>query len=104
MDCNLYVALTVSNTRKTMANKRDLKKSINYVAGELFGECLVLKALKKADDAKVDEVLTDILNLQNEFLARANHPQPGAIKPYFRKLYSDFGDAIEAIIAKMQGM
>ncbi|MBR6630231.1 MAG: hypothetical protein IKL03_09820 [Bacteroidaceae bacterium] len=87
-----------------MANKRDLKKSINYVVGDLFQECLVLKVIKKADSAKADEVLTDILNLQNEFLARANHPQPGAIKPYFRKLYSDFGDAVDAIIAKMQAM
>ena len=87
-----------------MANKRELKKSINYVASDLFQECIILKMIKKADNAKADEVMVDILNLQNEFLARANHPQPGAIKPYFRKLYSDFGDAVDAIIAKMQAM
>ena len=50
-----------------MANKRDLKKSINYIVGDLFQECLVLKLIKKADSAKADEILTDILNLQNEF-------------------------------------
>lgn len=87
-----------------MANKRDLKKSINFVAGDLFQECLVLKVIKKVDNEKVDEILTDILNLQNEFLARTNHPQPGNVKGYFRKLYSDFGDAVEAIINKMQAM
>ena len=87
-----------------MANKRDIKKSINYVLGDLFQECILLKIFKKADNAKVDEVLTDILNLQNEFLARANHPQPGNVKAYFRKLYSDFGDSVEAIIKKMQAM
>ena len=87
-----------------MANKRELKKSINYVAGDLFQECIVLKMIKKADNAKVDEVLVDILNLQNEFLARANHPQPGAVKAYYRKLYADFGDAVEAIINKMKNM
>ena len=57
-----------------MANKRELKKSINYVVGDLFQECIVLKVIKKADNAKVDEILTDILDVQNEFLARANHP------------------------------
>ena len=85
-----------------MANKRDLKKSINYVAGDLFQECIVLKMIKKADNAKADEVLVDILNLQNEFLARSNHPQPGAVKAYYRKLYADFGDAVEAIINKLK--
>ena len=87
-----------------MANKRELKKSINYVVGDLFQECIILKMFKKADNAKVDEVLTDILDLQNEFLARANHPQPGNVKGYFRKFYSDFGDGVEAIIKKMQAM
>jgi hypothetical protein len=87
-----------------MANKRELKKSINYVVGDLFQECIILKMVKKSDNAKVDEVLTDILNLQNEFLARANHPQPGNVKGYFRKLYIDFGDSVEAIIKKMQAM
>ena len=87
-----------------MANKRELKKSINYVVGDLFQECIILKMVKKSDNAKVDEVLTDILNLQNEFLARANHPQPGNVKGYFRKLYIDFGDSVETIIKKMQAM
>ena len=87
-----------------MANKRELKKSINYVVGDLFQECIILKMVKKSDHANVDEVLTDILNLQNEFLARANHPQPGNVKGYFRKLYIDFGDSVEAIIKKMQAM
>ena len=87
-----------------MANKRELKKSINYVVGDLFQECIILKMIKKADNAIADEVLADILNLQNEFLARANHPQPGNVKGYFRKLYIDFGDSVEAIIKKMQAM
>ena len=87
-----------------MANKRVLKKSINYVVGDLFQECIVLKLIKKVDDAKVDDVLTDILDLQNEFLSRINHPQPGNVKGYFRKLYVDFGDGVEAIIKKMQAM
>ena len=87
-----------------MANKRELKKSINYVASDLFQECIILKMIKKADNAKADEVMVDILNLQNEFLARANHPQPGAVKAYYRKLYTDFGDAVESIINKMKEM
>ncbi|MBE6291935.1 MAG: hypothetical protein E7091_05945 [Bacteroidales bacterium] len=85
-----------------MANKRELKKSINYVAGDLFQECIVLKYIKKTDNTKVDEVLLDILNMQSEFLARVNHPDPGNIKKFYRRLYVDFGDAVEQIITKLQ--
>lgn len=85
-----------------MANKRELKKSINYIAGELFLECLVIRTFKKAEDTKTDEILADILNLQNEFLARTNHPQPGCVKAYYRKLHSDFAEAVDAIINKIQ--
>ena len=87
-----------------MANKRELKKSINFVVSDLFQECILVKLVKKADDAKVDEILADILYLQDEFLARTNHPQPGAVKDYYRKLYSDFGDAVGNILAKMRAL
>lgn len=87
-----------------MANKRDLKKGINYVASELFLECIVLKQIKKADDTKVDVILADILNLQNEFLARAGHPEPGCVKKYYRKLNEDFSNEVEALIRRMQAM
>ena len=87
-----------------MANKRELKKSINYVVGDLFQECIVLKVIKKADNAKVDEVLTDILDVQNEFLARANHAEPGNVKGHYRKLYEDFGNEVDCIIRRLQAM
>ena len=87
-----------------MANKRDLKKGINYVASELFLECIVLKQIKKADATKVDEILADILYLQNECLARAGHPEPGCVKAYYRKLNEDFGNEVENIFRRMQAM
>ena len=87
-----------------MANKRNLKKGINYVASDLFLECIVLKQIKKADETKADEILADILNLQNEFLARAGHPEPGNVKGHYRKLYEDFGNEVDCIIRRMQAM
>lgn len=87
-----------------MANKRDLKKGINYVASELFLECIVLKQIKNADATTVDVILADILNLQNEFLARAGHPEPGCVKKYYRKLNEDFSNEVEGLIRRMQAM
>ncbi len=87
-----------------MANKRDLKKGINYVVSELFLECIVLKQIKNIDSTKVDEILADILYLQNEFLARAGHPEPGCVKKYYRKLNEDFLTEADNIIRRMQAM
>ena len=87
-----------------MANKRNLKKAINYVASDLFLECIVLKQIKKADAAKADEILADILCLQNEFLARVGHPDSGCVKKYYRKLNEDFGNEVGNIIRRMQAM
>ena len=87
-----------------MANKRNLKKAINYVASDLFLECIVLKQIKKVDATKADEILADILCLQNDFLARAGHPEPGCVKKYYRKLYEDFTNEVGNIIRRMQAM
>ncbi len=87
-----------------MANKRNLKKGINYVVSEMFLECIVLKQIKKADATKADEILADILCLQNEFLARAGHPEPGCVKKYYRKLNEDFANEVANIIRRMQAM
>ena len=87
-----------------MANKRELKKAINYVASNLFLECIVLKQIKNADSAAADAILADIHCLQSEFLARAGHPDPGCVKKYYRKLNEDFGNEVGAIIRRMQAM
>ena len=87
-----------------MANKRDLKKAINYVVSDLFLECIVLKQIKKADAAVADAILGDILCLQNEFLARAGHPEPGNVKGHYRKLSEDFSNEVEGLIRRMQAM
>ena len=45
-----------------MANKRTLKKEINYVAGELLSECLCNKYLIPGTDAeKVDALMGKII-------------------------------------------
>lgn len=54
-----------------MANKRTLKKEINYVAGELLSECLCNKYLIPGTDAeKVDALMGKIIGIQDDFLCR----------------------------------
>lgn len=82
-----------------MANRRQLKKRINYITGELFCECLVHSLyVPGADKEKADALMTDILNLQNDFISRVCHTEKGSEKQFYRKLHADFGKRVDEIL------
>ena len=55
-----------------MASRRELKKNVNYIAGELFMECLVNSLyVPGTDKTKADELMGRILSVQDEFISRA---------------------------------
>ena len=80
-----------------MAKRKVLKKRINYIVGELFAECLI-NGKNCADQAKVHDVLADILNTQNEFISRISHTQPGNVKGFYKKLIQDFNAKANELI------
>lgn len=81
-----------------MASRRELKKNVNYITGELFAECLVNSTSEKADKQKVDEILTQILVMQDEFISRISHTEPGNVKAFYKKFRTDFNKKVEEII------
>ncbi len=91
-----------------MANKRDLKKEINYVTGELLSECLCNKFLIPGVDAeKVDALMGKIIGIQDEFLCRvgANGDKNAkAVKAYYRKLREDFDKLIDEVLEDLNAL
>lgn len=82
-----------------MANRRDLKKNINYICSELFAECVALLHYKievKTED--VDNVMTRILLMQDEFISRISHTKPYDGAVYYKKLRDDFNVQVEDIV------
>lgn len=84
-----------------MANKRTLKKEINYIAGELLAECLFNKYYVPGVDAdKLDELMGKIANIQDDFLCRVSangDKDPKKVKVYYKKLRADFDKAIDGV-------
>lgn len=85
-----------------MAKRRILKKDISYVAGELFSEALICKLyIPGVDQAKADVVMSRILDMQDEFIRRANRPDGKdnevLVKDYYRKLWADLREEVNAI-------
>lgn len=82
-----------------MASRRELKKNVNYIVGELFSECLVHSLfVPGTDKAKADTLLGDILNTQSEFVSRISHTEPGNVKGFYKKLRADFDAKVSDII------
>lgn len=82
-----------------MASRRKLKKNVNYIAGELFSECLVNSMFVPGTDAaKADALMGKILLMQNDFISRISHTEPGNVKGFYKKFREDFNVQVNAII------
>lgn len=90
-----------------MASRRKLKNTIKFVSSELITDiyfrCLMSKSI---EDQKVENLVVEIMDLNREFILRANRPDgkdnPKIVKAYFRKLYSDWQTAMDTVIKEIE--
>ncbi len=89
-----------------MAKRRILKKDISDVAGDLFSEALVCKLyIPGVDSDKADAVMSRILDMQDEYIRRANRPDgkdnKARVKEYYNKLLADLQAEVNAIATEI---
>ena len=83
--------------------RRELKKSINYLSGELLAECLAAVSYNKNTHVEdVESVVGSILQMQNEMLMRLSHVEPGSTKLFFKKMKDDIASRTEEIVAQIK--
>jgi len=92
-----------------MANRRVLKKDISYVAGELYAEVMVRMILiPGVDRFKADDLLSRILDMEDEYIRRANRPDAKdnkvLVKEYYRKLRIDLQTEVDAIVREITAL
>ena len=83
-----------------MANKRTLKRQINYVCSELFAECVAMSMYNaKANDEDVKALLASILVIHNDFIKRVSHQEPG-MNPglFYKDLIGNFNKQVSEVI------
>lgn len=89
-----------------MANKRDLKRTINYITSELFAETVAASLYNgKPSQEDVDGILSSIVMVNSDFIKRVSHPEPG-IKPgaYYQNLIHAFNKQVSEIIDQISNM
>lgn len=72
-----------------MANRRDLKKRITYIASDLFLASLV----EGVDREVVTNAVHNVLALVN----RVSHTEPGNVKGFYKKLNEDLNKEIQVV-------
>ena len=72
-----------------MASRRNLKKRISYIAGDLFLASLVEGVNREA----IVEAIHNVLGL----IPRISHTQPGNVKGYYKKLHEDLNKEIQVV-------
>ena len=85
-----------------MAKRRELKKKVNYIASELFIECLINKLyVPGTNKEQADLLMGEILTMQNDFLSRISHTEPGNAKGFYKQFRADFDAKVQEIIGAL---
>ncbi len=89
-----------------MANKRNLKRTINYICSDLFAEAVAASLYgEKPNKDNIDALLTSILIIHSDFISRISHPEPGMnTKLYYKTLIEDFNKQVSEIIDQIQNI
>ncbi|MCD8166430.1 MAG: hypothetical protein LUE93_10100 [Bacteroides sp.] len=88
-----------------MASRKQLKKDINYIIGDLFTDCLIQNLyVPGTDKEKAVEVMSRILKVRQEYVSRISHTEPGNVKNFYKKLREDFTREVGEIINEIANL
>ena len=89
-----------------MTNKRTLKKSITQICEAMFSECVATTiSAKKSSQENIEALLFSIVRMQDDYLSRISHPEPGMpAKQYFKVLREKFAAQASELIDQINNM
>jgi DNA-directed RNA polymerase subunit F len=88
-----------------MANRRNLKRSINYICSELIAECVAASLYNgNIDKENADTLLTSILKMQSDYISRVSHTEPTDAKKYYKNLIQSFNKQTDEIIDQISNI
>lgn len=92
-----------------MANKRNLKKDIDYLVYEVVSDCFTVMSVQSEEKGEqLAEVIADAVKLRNDLFARVNHTdgkENGKIvKKYFAKVRMDLIEGIDKLFERVSAI
>lgn len=72
-----------------MANRRNLKKDINWLTEEVISDCLIYMDFNQVKDEKpIAEIINSVINKRNELFVRINQPTTTIARGEVKKMYN----------------
>ncbi|MDR2915284.1 MAG: hypothetical protein LBV74_10710 [Tannerella sp.] len=91
-----------------MAKRRDLKKAVDYLSGELMMETLLCSLQPKIDKTKLEAIMAHIGSMSAEFRGRIQHPAGSdnkqLVKQYYKKIRQDFDAEVDKIYTELMSL
>jgi hypothetical protein len=89
-----------------MANKRTLKRGIKLICGELFAECVAVSLYgPDSNEENYEALLFSIIKLQDNYISRVGHPEPGMpAATYFKDLKEKFNAEVEDLVNQINNL
>ncbi len=86
-----------------MASRKNLKKVITFVVDDLATEAFLMSFDAKSDTEAWVNLFNKIFSLNNEYVARVSHVEPGMpAKQYFNALCDSFNKDARAILGEIE--
>lgn len=92
--------------KSIMANKRTLKRTINYICSDLFAECVAASLYSvKTNQENVDALLSSILTIHSNYIRRISHPEPGMqARLYYKDLIGKFNEEVSEVVDSINNL
>ena len=85
-----------------MASRKNLKKVITFVSDGLATDAFLLSYNAEGDVAAWVDLFNRIFSMNNDYIARVSHVEPGMpAKKYFNSLCDSFNADSKALLEKM---
>lgn len=101
-----YLNKKLEQRIKIMSNKRDLKRTINYITSDLFAEGVAASLYgNKAHTEDVNALLSAIIVMHDDYIRRVSHVEPGmSAKEYFKDLKDKFNKEANEIVDQISNL
>ena len=85
--------------------RRELKKTITYLSGELIAECVAIAQMNSnVHMADVENIILGVARLHDDWVRRLSHVEPGSTRLFFRKLKEEMQHRTDEILEQIQNL
>ncbi|MDR1380807.1 MAG: hypothetical protein LBJ47_04930 [Tannerella sp.] len=86
-----------------MAKRRDLKKTIEYLSGELITQTLLYSLRPEAERKKIGQIIARICDMNDEYRRRTGSPSAQADRKSTRRYYAKLREDVNTEADRIYG-